>query len=196
MFFKIITFKKFFLFVMFVTIMSLYIIATPGIIKKSSCSPSINISGKWKILYEDNPEIAKPEYDDAGASDINLPGTWMSALRQNESMARVVWLRKSVYIDNSFIDSEHVLDLGYIGVANEIYFNGCFIGATGGMPKKNNILEYRFAWKTPRYYLIPKFLIRFNQQNIISIRVFSHVINGVKGNLQITEIWDEYPYKL
>ncbi len=177
-------------------VLLLFILATPGFLKTPVDPDTINISGKWKIIYNDNTEIAKPDYNDAVAADIYLPGNWVSFLKQNDSMSAVIWLRKSVFIDNSSSNSELILDLGNIGVANEVYLNGCFIGVTGGMPKAGSPLSYRFAWKTPRYYLLPKHLIRFNDQNIISIRVFSHVISGVSGNLNITHIWDQYPYKL
>jgi len=187
--------KIFYIFILIATILTLFIITTPGFIQTPIDPHAINISGKWKIIYEDKVEIAKPEYNDSLASDIDLPGNWLDFLKKNDSMAAIIWLRKSVYFDNSLSDSELILDLGNIGVANEVFFNGCYIGVTGGMPRADNFLSYRFAWKTPRYYLIPKHLIKFNKQNIVSIRVFSHVINGVSGNLLITHIWDEYPYK-
>lgn len=183
-------------FILFVIILSLYFISTPDFIKTPADPQSINLAGRWKILYEDKIEIAKPDYNDTGAADIDLPGNWLDSIKKNDSMSAITWLRKSVFIDNSFSGSESILELGNIGVANEVYFNGCFIGVTGGMPRADNLLSYRFAWKTPRYYLIPKQIIRFDKENIISVRVFSHVINGVSGNLQITHIWDKYPYKL
>jgi len=181
---------------LFAGILILFISAVPGCIKHSPESPAINISGKWKIINEDNLKFSKPEYDDSNADVIDIPGNWMNFIQKNESMTTLLWLRKAVYIDNSFSNSELILELGKISVAEEVYFNGCFIGGTGGMPKGDKTIDYRFAWQTPRYYLLPKFLIKFNQTNIISIRVFSHVINGVTGNLKISEIWNEYPYRL
>ena len=170
--------------------------AISGCMTKSPETNAINISGQWKIINEDNLKISKSDYDDSNAPVINLPGNWTDLIQKNESMTTLLWLRKAVYIDNSFSGSELILELGKISVAEEVYFNGCFIGGTGGMPKGEKTIDYRFAWQTPRYYLIPKFLIKFNQDNIISIRVFSHIINGVTGNLQISEIWNEFPYRL
>lgn len=182
--------------ILLVIILSLYFISTPGFIKTPQDPHAINLAGNWKIIHDDNTDIAKPDYNDTNAADVKLPGSWLDSIKNKESMATIIWLRKSVFIDDSFSVSELILDLGNIGVANEVYFNGCFIGVTGGMPRGGNFLSYRFAWKTPRYYLIPKQIIRFNKENNISVRVFSHVINGVSGNLEITHIWDEYPYKL
>lgn len=181
---------------MFTGILIFFVSAVPGCIKHPPEKHAVNISGKWKIINEDNLKFSKSEYDDSDAAVIDLPGNWMNLIQKSESMTTLLWLRKAVYIDDSFSNSELILELGKISVAEEVYFNGCFIGSTGGMPKGNKTIDYRFAWQTPRYYLIPKFLIKFNQKNIISIRVFSHVINGVTGNLQISEMWNEYPYRL
>ena len=157
---------------------------------------SIDISGKWKIIYSDDATIANPGYDDSGAGQIEIPGEWMDAVRKNDQMTATVWLRKSVHISDAYSRYNLMLELGEIGIADETYVNGHFIGGTGMIPSDAEKLNYRFAWKNPRHYHIPKAFINFNHANTIAVRAFSHVFNGMTGSQRIMEMSDGYPDRM
>ena len=58
-------------------------------------------------------------------------------LAKTKGLARtegVVWLRKTIFIDRNFPKEDVGLILGRIGNADETYFNGTRIGATGEFP--------------------------------------------------------------
>ena len=157
---------------------------------------SLDISGPWKIIYTDDAKIAEPGYDDSGAAQIAIPGEWMDAVRKSDEMTATVWLRKSVHISDAFSGHNLMLELGKIGIADETYFNGHFIGGTGMIPSDAEGLNYRFAWKNPRHYHIPKTFIKFNHANTIAVRAFSHVFNGMTGRQRIMEMSDGYPDRI
>ena len=114
----------------------LFIIAhsSSGGFTQSGAPRSLDISGPWKIIYTDDAKIAEPGYDDSGAAQIAIPGEWMDAVRKSDEMTATVWLRKSVHISDVFSRHHLMLELGEIGIADETYFNGHFIGGTGMSP--------------------------------------------------------------
>lgn len=148
----------------------------------SGKSHIIDISGQWKVLYDDDVKISRIDYDDSKAAAIRIPGDWNDVLIKRKEMSQILWLRKSVYISDIYSQPNIVLELGNIGIADELYFNGIFIGGNGIIPSGNDNLDYTLAWKTPRKYIIPRPLIKFNHNNTIALRIFSHVFSGITGN--------------
>ena len=60
-----------------------------------------------------------------------------------------------------------ILDLGLIDDVDETWFNAERIGATGSFPD-----AYAGAWLTPRTYRIPGYLIRWDRDDVIAVRVY------------------------
>ena len=166
----------------------------------TSCAPVgrdnhvISLAGKWKLADHDNGEMARPEYDDSSAGEISIPGSWNSILEKNDDLAGTIWLRKKIFIGKEFREEMHVLSLGPVAVADETYFNGVMIGGKGEMPSEENPLEYGFAWLSQRNYYIPASIVRWGKENVISIRIFYHVINGIRENPVLVSYsnWKEY----
>lgn len=155
---------------------------------------SIDLSGKWNIIYSDEKFNADPAYDITDTGQIDIPGDWNHFLAKNDHMSATIWLRKEVTIGGEFINSQLVLSPGKIGIADETYFNGTLIGYSGRIPDSEK-LNYQIAWKIPRHYLIPKELIKFDGKNYIAIRIFSHVFNGITGNPGIFKLNNGEPYQ-
>jgi cephalosporin-C deacetylase-like acetyl esterase len=74
------------------------------------------------------------------------------------------------------------IELGKIDDVDEVWFNGKAIGRTGGFPE-----AYEPAWLTLRTYLIPADSIRWDEDNVVAIRVYD---GAGEGGLY------EGPYKL
>jgi AraC-like DNA-binding protein len=154
----------------------------------------LNLAGTWKLADHDNRDMARPEYDDSSARGIAIPGSWGSVLEKNDDLAGTVWLRKKFFIGKDFRENMLILSLGPVGVADETYFNGVFIGGKGEMPAESNLLDYGFAWQSQRNYYVPASIVRWGKENVISIRVFSHVINGIRDDpvLASYKNWKQY----
>ena len=147
----------------------------------------IELAGRWKVIPRDLPEARDAGYNDSAAPEIPIPGTWTSLIPKNRDLTSTVWLRRHVHIDAALAGRPLVLSLGRIAVADEAYFNGVQVGGAGIIPEKNDPLGYGFAWQKSRHYLIPAQAVKYGGDNVIAIRVFSHVINGMAGAPRIAE---------
>lgn len=163
--------------------------------KTSPVNPrSIDLSGKWRVAAGDSMNFARADYDDSRFGVVDIPGDWSDRCAGREDMALVLWLRKKVNIGAEFRDARLLLSLGHIGLSDEVYFNGVFIGGSGTIPGSEKPLEYASAWKKPRYYAVPGPLIKYGGPNIVAVRAYSHVVNGMTGRQRIVEMQQGWSY--
>ncbi len=147
---------------------------------------AIDLSGDWEIIHEDDPGLADKNRGAGSPEKISLPGYWTSAMNRNRDMTAYLWLRKKVRIDRSMTGDMLLLSLGRIAVSDETYFNGVKIGGRGRIPPKGSLL-YETSWLANRLYHVPASLVRADSDNIIAVRVFSHIVNGMSGTPKLTE---------
>jgi hypothetical protein len=123
-----------------------------------------NLQGYWKFILGDNMKFAKPEYDDSEWEKIYVPDSWQDEGFENYN--GYAWYRKTFDLD---VESGDVLylELGRIDDADQVYFNGKLIGATGGFPP-----DYVTAYNYHRRYLIPMELVNKDAKNVIAVRVY------------------------
>ncbi|GAB4219273.1 MAG: hypothetical protein Kow00102_01960 [Spirochaetota bacterium] len=126
--------------------------------------PFIDIHSDWKLYSGDNYSIAQPEFDDSSLQSINLPGK-LSPKKSRQYL----WLRKSVVIPDSFKNYDIAFVLGKVWDVEQTYFNGYKIGSAG-----SEYPNFHSEWNSFRYYVIPLHIVKYNQPNIIAIRVFSN----------------------
>jgi Beta-galactosidase/beta-glucuronidase len=139
-----------------------------------------DLRGFWKFTIGDDMKWAQMNYDDKGWDEIRVPSAW-----ENEGYHGYdgyAWYRKKVYISSEFQSRQILFDLGRVDDIDEVYFNGTMIGKTGVFPP-----EYYSAYTVFRKYKIPNTLIKFNDWNLIAIRVYDdEQIGGiVQGNVSI-----------
>jgi sialate O-acetylesterase len=90
-----------------------------------------SLDGDWRFALGDNKKFARPEYDDSEWEKIYVPSHWQrEGFRNYHGYA---WYRKKVTIEVEDQDALY-LELGKIDDVDEVYFNGHFIGGTGGFP--------------------------------------------------------------
>jgi len=178
-------------------IRTLLVISAAAILSSCSISSSpesaaIDLSGTWKFVDSDLPAASDPLFNDSSYTDITMPGTWFQHLSSQKDLSGTIWLRKKVFIDETFSKKHLSLLTGRIGIANEVWFNGHLVGKNGIIPGPENNLSYIFSWQHPRVYRIPGSIIRYSEDNIVAIRVFSHVISGIKGPLELAEVSNNF----
>jgi AraC-like DNA-binding protein len=156
---------------------------------------TIGLEGKWKIIATDSAKAASPEYDDSGAPETTIPGDWVDTLKKNDNLLATVWIRKRVHIGREWEGKKLVLSLGRIGIADETWVNGVRIGLSGIIPEAGSPLYYHNSWQIPRRYYVPETAIRYGGENIIAIRIFSHVISGVSGDTVLGDHSEHYFYQ-
>ncbi len=168
--------------------------AAPGCSGGTCGEDCIDLSGPWKLVPRDDPAARDPGYDDSGAPEVSIPGDWKSFIQVNDDLTATVWLRKKVRMGAAFAGRPLVLSLGRIAVADETWFNGRQVGGEGAFPMGGEGLAYGYAWQKKREYFIPASEVRPGRDNVIAVRVFSHVIGGVAGSVRITDYrrWSSY----
>lgn len=168
--------------------------AAPGCTGGACGGDCIDLSGTWKIIPGDDPAARGPAYDDSGAPEVRIPGDWKSFIKENGDLTATVWLRRKVRVGAEFAGKPLVLSLGRIAVADETYVNGRQVGGEGTFPRDGKGLGYGYAWQENREYFIPAGEMRHDRDNVVAVRVFSHVIGGVAGGVRITDFrrWSSY----
>ena len=124
----------------------------------------VSLRGNWKFSLGDNPNFAKPGFNDSDWEKIYVPASWNSeGFRRYSGYA---WYRTDFEIE--YKDNEPLyLELGRIDDSDEVFINGHLIGSTGGFPP-----DYFTAFSVNRTYLIPtEYLVR-GKKNIIAVRVY------------------------
>lgn len=139
------------------------------------------LDGAWKISLRDDPACLVPGFDDSTWDSVNLPGSILSYIKKKSGAIQgCIWLRKTVRIDKNLPFEDLGLILGRIGHADETYFNGAKVGVTGKFPPN----EFSM-WNHPRYYVVPKSLIRFGDNNVIAVRIWYYGFCEVQGELAL-----------
>ncbi|MFT6865270.1 MAG: hypothetical protein ACJA08_000087 [Cyclobacteriaceae bacterium] len=135
----------------------------------------VDLRGQWKFNIGDNLNWAALDYDDETWGGIFVPSRW-----ENEGFSGYdgfAWYRKSFDYRPATNKDHHILDLGYIDDADEVFFNGVLIGKGGEMPP-----NYRTSYDSHRTYFVPNELIKWGE-NQVAVRVYDRSQDGgiVKG---------------
>jgi cephalosporin-C deacetylase len=124
----------------------------------------------WKFSTGDDPVWASPGFDDSGWKTIQAGTDW-----ENQGYGTYdgfAWYRQTLSIPSSLKEAAEagggfILSLGTIDDADVTYWNGEFLGRTGGMPP-----EYETGYNQLRKYSIPPDRIIWDGENTIAVRVF------------------------
>jgi len=135
----------------------------------SSLAQSI-VPAEWKFLTGDKPEYIDSARNEYWWNDISPLNVWEKQGFQGYD--GFAWYRVKVVVPVSMKKNAEkygglMLNLGRIDDADETWFNGHRIGATGKMPP-----DYAGAYDVPRSYLIPPGYVNWGGKNTIAVRVY------------------------
>lgn len=128
------------------------------------------VPAEWKFLTGDKQEYIDSARNDYWWNDISPLSVWEK--QGFQSYDGYAWYRVKVVVPvsmkkNALKYGGLRLSLGKIDDADETWFNGHMIGATGKMPP-----DYAGAWDVPRSYLVPPEYVRWGGKNTIAVRVY------------------------
>ncbi len=140
----------------------------------------INLEGNWRFSIGDNPNWAKPGYNDSQWEKIWVPSSW-----ENEGFNGYngyAWYRISFNLPREYDGRTLYLNLGRVDDVDETYINGNLIGRSGSFPP--NYQTSYYAW---RNYPIPAEMLNLNGSNVIAVRVYDSELEGgiVEGEIGI-----------
>ena len=131
---------------------------------------TIDLSGYWQFNLGDDLDWAEYDYDDSDWEEIKVPAKW--AVQGYGDYDGYGWYRKSFKIDRSLDRDRLILSLGKIDDYDETYFNGVRIGRTGRFPAHKYADRNNPFYDDDRFYTIPSSLIRWNDINVVAVRVY------------------------
>jgi hypothetical protein len=126
--------------------------------------------GDVRFIQGDNPSYSEPDFNDSEWKKIRLGANWET--QGHEGYDGYAWYRIKIKIPSDLkqaaIENKGLmLNLGAIDDAEISFFNGKRIGSTGGFPP-----QYYSAWNSRRRYRIAIDQIKWDQFNVIAIRVY------------------------
>ncbi len=128
------------------------------------------LTQEWKFMQGDQSAYSEMEYDDSEWAVIKAGELWES--QGYENYDGYGWYRKTIVIPSTMKqkvieNGGLLLKLGAIDDADETYFNGYKVGGEGTMPPM-----YKGAYSMPRRYTVPHNFIKYDTENVISVRVY------------------------
>ncbi|MFN5169507.1 MAG: beta galactosidase jelly roll domain-containing protein [Cyclobacteriaceae bacterium] len=140
----------------------------------------ISLDGRWKFHIGDEAEWATPTFNDTNWETIYAPSAWEDeGFNGYDGFA---WYR--IRFDGRKLskDENYYLGLGYIDDCDQVFLNGNLIGFSGSMPPK-----FKTAFNNERKYNITADHIRWDGENVLSIRVYDVTLAGglIQGRLGI-----------
>ncbi len=142
----------------------------------------VDLRGTWKFEIGDKQSYADPKYDDSKWEDIFVPEVW-----ENEGYPGYdgyAWYRKKFYLSVSAQNKNLFFHAGFIDDVSRIYINGHLIGGKGLFPP-----EFETAYDNEVIAAVPKEYLKYNQENIVAIRVYDDYRYGgiTRGKVGIFE---------
>lgn len=125
---------------------------------------------EWKFKTGDNASWAWPEFDDSTWETIEAGTDWEN--QGHGTYDGFAWYRQKVFIPEELkkaaVDNGGlVLRLARIDDSDVTYFNGQFLGSTGGLPP-----DYESGYGDLRVYTVPVDQVAWDQQNTIAVQVY------------------------
>lgn len=146
----------------------------------------VNLEGFWKFRLGDDILWKDSDFNDSTWSEILVPSNW--EVQGYDDYNGFAWYRKLIFIDDKYEGEKLVALLGKIDDIDECYFNGQMIGVTGDFKYTPQTNFFDGEWQELRGYFIPGNLIRYNEENLIAIRVYDGYQGGgiYQGPIGIT----------
>jgi cephalosporin-C deacetylase-like acetyl esterase len=125
---------------------------------------------KWRFRPGDDTAWAFEKVDEQAWTDVSTKkGLEEQGFPQFNGYG---WYRRSVSIPDSLRAAIQkgggaVITYGQVDDCDALYFNGHFIGQTGGFPP-----DYESKYGVQREYVVPATYVRFGKPNIVAVRVY------------------------
>ena len=129
--------------------------------------------GGGRFQKGDDPAWSAPAFNDGGWREVTFDQAW-----EELGLDRVNgygWYRLHVVIPSSLkkgIVEAIMLDLGAIDDSDQTWINGHPVGKTGTFPEDPG--GYSSEWAKRRYYIVDPQWVRWDQENVIAVRVYNY----------------------
>lgn len=132
---------------------------------------SIELAGQWLLRKGDDQSYSDPARPDHDWSRVSVPLNWFDL--PGGEYCGIGWYRLHLRMPEAPARDALGVELGWIDDADETYFNGKLIGATGKFPASEGGENEEHAYDRTRIYPIPHNIIRWGGDNLLAVRVSS-----------------------
>ncbi len=94
----------------------------------SSSDKAISLNGSWKFASGDDFRWSKPDYDDTGWKDVNLPDIWISRKLPGSGTG---WYRMWIIVSSADSSQDASILIRGMMNAGEVFWDGSFVGGRG-----------------------------------------------------------------
>ncbi len=162
---------------------------------------ALELKGKWLMEIGDNSGWADPEWNDEHWREISVPGSWED--QGFPDYDGYAWIRFHFRLGETVEPQDFALELGRIDDVDETYINGTRLGSSGGFPP-----NYQTHYYQPRRYYLPSELLKYDEMNVLAIRIYDHegaggLMDGpvqlipahpnLDPSLNLTGVWQFFP---
>jgi sialate O-acetylesterase len=136
----------------------------------------INLEGSWKFRTGDDEKFKETNFNDVDWEKIIVPSKWEK--HGYADYNGFAWYRKEFFLPKNLKNEKFVIVLGRIDDIDECYINGKLVGSTGDFIVTPKFNDFDNEWQEFRGYYIPQNLLKFNEANIIAVRVYDGYLDG------------------
>ncbi len=138
--------------------------------KKQTESYSISADRLWAFSTGDSIQWAQPAFEDSSWTRISSQHSWEA--QGFTGYDGFGWYRQQILIPDNFrnpVKKNGGLVVTYSNAddADEFYFNGTLVGATGSLPP-----QYESRYGVVRKYIVPAELVLPGEKNLMAVRVY------------------------
>ncbi|HET6765013.1 MAG TPA: 7TM diverse intracellular signaling domain-containing protein, partial [Longimicrobiaceae bacterium] len=142
--------------------------------------PPVVLNGAWKLHAGDSASWADPRHDDRRWVKATVPDTWEGVLgRDYDGFG---WYRQHVHLTAAQAEGPLGIELGTVGDAFEVYWDGTLIGRSGSLPP-------RFEEAVdPNLFIIPASLTVRTPSggHVVAVRVYNdYAYGGLMGSVRL-----------
>jgi hypothetical protein len=115
-----------------------------------------NLGGQWKFNNKlDDYSFTDPAFNDSAWAQISVPANWEN--QGYPDYDGIGWYRYHFTVPANMKNKGLIINLGRIDDNDETYINGVLVGKING-------------WEADRIYTIPPGILKYGEDNVISIR--------------------------
>ena len=161
-------------------IFGLALLAAPSVpAADTAAPPPLTLNGEWRFRTGDDPAWAAPALDDRGWATASVPSEWETEAPDHDGWG---WYRREVVLPPALARGPLGLQLGTVGDAYEVYWNGVRLGGRGAFPP--DFVE----GVHPALFVVPTAALeaRPGRPHEVAVRVYNaYAYGGMMGGARV-----------
>ncbi|HSU13908.1 diguanylate cyclase [Longimicrobium sp.] len=163
---------------LFLILVPLALLGLPAPAPAQGRGKPIVLSTGWKVSRGDQPQWARPGFDDRAWTTAAVPGEWENVFPGYDGFG---WYRRQVTLPADLHGEPVGVLFATVGDAFEVYWDGVKIGARGEFP------PHFTESVNPSLFLVPDSLLRTSgSRHLLAVRIYNdYAYGGLMGSVRM-----------